>query len=255
MTTDTNSDAATGTATNASASDTREPGDRAARWEDYVDILYAPSRVFARRAADGFWLPMLVVTVVGAAIFFASFDAMAPVMDAEFARSSAAAIRRGATPEMMAKGRAIGEKLVKVMAVIAPPVLMFLTGLLLWLAGRLVGARQTLNAAITVAAFASVPRILAAVLGAAQAVMMDPSALTSRYSVGFSPARLLDVTTDSPLLVALAGRLDLVTIWSTILLAIGLAVTGRISRGRAAVAALLVFVASSLPEVLGALRQ
>ena len=229
--------------------------DTAAKWEDYVDILYAPSRVFARRETDGFWLPMLVITIVGAGIFFASFDAMAPILDAEFSRSTAAAIKRGATPEMMEKGRAIGEKVVKVMAVVAPPVFIFLTGLLLWLAGRLVGARQTLNAAITVAAFASVPRVIASVLGAAQAVMMDPSALTSRYSVGFSPARLLDATSDSPLLVALAGRLDLFTLWGTALLAIGLAVTGRIPRSRAAVAAVLVFLVGSLPEVLGALRQ
>ena len=234
---------------------TSAPVDTAAQWEDYVDILYAPSRVFARRATSGFWLPMLVVTVVGAAIFYASFDAMAPIMDAEFSRSASAAVRRGATPEMMAKGRAIGEKVVKVMAVIAPPVLIFLTGLLLWLAGRVVGARQTLNAAITVAAFASVPRVVAALLGAAQAVMLDPSVLTSRYSVGFSPARFLDATTDSPLLVALAGRFDLVTLWSTALLAIGLAVTGRIPRPRVAIAALLVFVVSSIPEILTALRQ
>ena len=30
----------------------------ASRWEDFIDIFYAPSSVFARRATSGFLLPM-----------------------------------------------------------------------------------------------------------------------------------------------------------------------------------------------------
>lgn len=238
------------------ASGAGEPApDRAAVWEDYVDILYAPSRVFARRAQAGFWLPLLVVTVLGAAIFYASFDALSPIMDAEFARSMAAGMKRGATAEQMQRGREIGEKLVRVMAVVAPPVLIVLTGVLLWIAGRLVGARQSLNAAVVVASFAAIPRVLASLAGAAQALFMDPSALTSRYAIGLGPARLLDASGAAPALVAIAGRFDLFVLWSTALLAIGLAVTGRVPRRRAMLAAALVWLVSSLPEVVGALER
>jgi hypothetical protein len=45
------------------------------------------------------------------------------------------------------------------------------------------------------------------------------------------------------------------TIWATILLGIGLAVTGRIPRGRAFVVAAIVWVIGSLPDLMGALRQ
>ena len=31
-------------------------------WEDFIDILYAPSQVFARRARGSFWIPFFVVT-------------------------------------------------------------------------------------------------------------------------------------------------------------------------------------------------
>jgi hypothetical protein len=42
---------------------------RASRWEDFIDIFYAPASVFARRATSGFFLPMVVVTVLtGAAL-------------------------------------------------------------------------------------------------------------------------------------------------------------------------------------------
>ena len=40
------------------------PPKPAAWWEDFIDIFYAPSQVFARRANSGFFLPMVVVTLL-----------------------------------------------------------------------------------------------------------------------------------------------------------------------------------------------
>jgi hypothetical protein len=51
------------------------------------------------------------------------------------------------------------------------------------------------------------------------------------------------------------GRLDVFTLWVTVLIAIGLAVTGKISRGKAAVAAAIVWVIGALPTIAAALRQ
>ncbi len=227
----------------------------AARWEDFIDIFYAPSEVFARRENSGFAIPMLVVTLAGAAILLSTFDAMTPIFDAEFTRQAAAGLKKGATPEMMEKGRAIGGKIIKIMAVIAPPIVMFFTGLMLWVAGKFVGARQTLTAAVMVAAFANVPRLIGSVLGAVQVLVMDPANLTSRHKIAFDLARFLDIDNTAPMLVAIAGRVDVFTIWATVLLAIGLAVTGKIPRSQAALAAGLVWVLGSLPELIGAARQ
>ena len=228
----------------------------ASRWEDFIDIFYAPSAVYARRENSGFGIPMLVVTVVGGIIFLATANAMQPIMDAEFARGTAAAIRQGAKPEQLESMRSMGEKIGKVAAFIAPPIMMFLVGLMLWVAGKFVGARQTLNAAIMVVAYAFVPRfIVGGLLGGVQAMMMDPSSLTSRYAITESAARFLDPATASPYALALAGRVDLFTLWATVLLAIGLAVTGKIPRSKAAIAAIIVWLVGSLPDLLGAMRQ
>jgi hypothetical protein len=35
---------------------------KASRWEDFIDIFYAPSSVYARRADSGLLLPIVVVT-------------------------------------------------------------------------------------------------------------------------------------------------------------------------------------------------
>jgi hypothetical protein len=47
------------------------------------------------------------------------------------------------------------------------------------------------------------------------------------------------------------GRLDLITIWVTVLLAVGLRVTGKVSKGRAAIFGILMWLIGALP----ALRQ
>ena len=84
---------------------------------------------------------------------------------------------------------------------------------------------------------------------------MDPAALTGRFQLSLGLGRFLDPDSASPILLALLGRVDLFSIWVTVLLAIGLSVTGRIPRSRAAMAAALVWVLGGLPQLMGALRS
>src|SRR5881398_3207402 len=67
---------------------------RASLWEDFVDIFYTPSSVFARRADGKFGLALLVLIAVGAVLFFITKNAMQPILDSEFARQTAAAMRK-----------------------------------------------------------------------------------------------------------------------------------------------------------------
>jgi hypothetical protein len=233
------------------------PPQRASWWEDFIDIFYAPSTVFARRANSGFGIPMLVVTLLVGGIALANSGVMQPIMDAEFGRATAATMRRNpqVTPEMMEKGRAIGETFAKIGAFIFVPVGIFLTGLALWICGKLVDAKESLSAATMVAAYSFVPRVLESLLVGVQGLVMDPGSLTGRYKLSLGLGRFLDPDTASPVLLALLGRVDVFTIWVTILLAIGLSVTGRIPRTRAAIAAAMVWLLGALPGVLGAMRS
>jgi hypothetical protein len=226
-------------------------------WEDFIDIFYAPSQVFARRAGSGFGVPMLVVTVLIALIGIANSGVMQPIMDAEFTRSTAAAMRKNpqVTAEMMAKGRSIGEGIAKYGAVVFVPVGIFLTGLALWVVGKFVDAKESLSAAIMVAAYSFVPRIVEGVLSGVQGLLLDPATLNGRFRLSLGFGRFMDPDTASPVLLALLGRVDVFTIWVTVLLAIGLSVTGKIPRSRAAAAAAIVWILGALPALLGALRS
>ena len=232
------------------------PVEREAYWEDFMDIFYAPAAVFARRATSGFGVPMLVVTVLLALSFVVNRGVLQPIMDAEFTRAAAAAMRKDSrvTMEQMASFRTMGEKFAPVFATLGPPVLMFCAGLALWLVGKLVGARQSLGAAIMVASYAYVPRVLASIVAGVQGLVMDPATLDGQYRVSIGAGRFLDPDATSPLLLGLVGRLDVFTLWTTLLLAIGLSVTGKISRAQAAMAAVIVWFLGAVPTLLAALR-
>jgi hypothetical protein len=226
-------------------------------WEDFIDILYNPSAVYARRENGSVWLPTIVIALLIGGIFLATYGVLEPVMDAEFRRGMQAAMEANPqlTEEQMRQGQAFTSVIARVMAFISIPLAVFFVGLTLWLVGKLFDAKQTLHAAWVVAAYAYVPKVLEAVLSGVQGMLLDPAQLDGRFRLTLGIGRFLDPDTTSPALLALLGRVDVFTIWVTVLLAIGLSVTGKIPRARAAVAAAIVWVIGALPTVLPALRQ
>jgi hypothetical protein len=228
----------------------------AALWEDFVDIFTAPTAVFARREKGSFWVPTLAVAAVVGVVFIANQGVLQPMLDAEFQRGAAAAMRNNPaiTPEMMGRMRSFGEKIAMVMAFIGVPIAVFLMAAALWLAGKLFDALQSFHAALVVAAYAYVPKVVESVLMTVQGLVMDPATLDGRYRMTLSPARFLDPDTASPVLLAVLGRVDVFAIWVTVLLGIGLSVTGKISRSKAYMAAAIVWLLAGLIPLWQALQ-
>lgn len=239
----------------AGAVKTEEPG-RAGLWEDFVDIFYAPSSVFARRADGKFGMPLLFLVLVGTVLFFLTKNATAPIMDAEFARRSADMLRKNPnlTSEQLASGRGMMETFGPVFFALGLTVSVFGTGLVLWLVGKLFDAKESVAAGIMIATYSEVPRLVQILLNAAQGLVMSPEKLNSVNAVGLNLARFMDPDHASPVLIALASRVDLFTIWVTVLLTIGLHVVGRIPKQQAYIAAAITWVVGALPALLGALR-
>lgn len=228
----------------------------ASLWEDFVDIFFAPASVFRRRERGSWLVPLLVVTVAVAIIGFASRGPLQPVMDAEFERA-ADAMRKNpqVTEDMIAKTRGFFEFSRTWGPIIFTPILIVVVGFMTWLVAKLVDARQTLNAALVVAAYAMVPRVVQGIANAVQGLVMRPDQLNSLIGLSFSPARFLDPNTANPVLVQVLNRFDLFTIWVTVLLAIGVYATGHVSKQRATIAGVLFWIVGGIPALLGALRQ
>ncbi|MBW8770545.1 MAG: YIP1 family protein [Gemmatimonadetes bacterium] len=232
----------------STASPTAASPASASVWEDFIDIFYAPSAVFARRR--GFILPMLVVVIGAGALYLLNSAVWAPVMDAEMARAFAK--RPELTPEQIEAARKIGSTMNKIGVVFFLPFVLFLTGLALWVVGKFFDAKETLGQALMVASYANIPRIVEGVVTSIQGLLLDPSHFTGRWRVSIGVGRFLDPDTTSPALLALLGRVDVFTIWVTVLLVIGLSVTGKIPRSRAAIAGVIVWFLGAVPLLLQA---
>jgi hypothetical protein len=227
-------------------------------WEDVFDIFVSPAEVFRRRENSSVWPPMLFVAITIAIIVFATFNTLQPIFDAEFARQMAKTVAKNpqaaqAPAEMMNRMRNIGENVGRYGIGVLMLVTMFVLGTVAWLLGKLFGSKQTYNAALVVAAWSYMPRVLGALINGIQGLLMDPENLKSQLSISLSPARFMDPDTTNQLFYQLMGRLDLITIWVTVLLAIGLYVTGKVSKGSAAVFGVLIWAVGSLPMLRQAL--
>ena len=221
--------------------------------EDFLDVFVAPAALFRRRVDGKFGLALLALMVLTAVLFFATRGLMAPIMDAEITRSLAA--NPNLTPEQIQAARGVAGTFATIAVVIGMPIAVLVLGLVTWIVGRLVSAKLSYAQGATIAAFSLFPKLAESVVGAVQAAMMDEASLTSRFKVSLGLGRFLDSQTTNPALLAFLGRVDVFTLWVTILIAIGLKQMGRITTGQAAIGAAIIWAVGSLPTLLPALRQ
>jgi hypothetical protein len=229
---------------------------RAAVWEDFLDIYYAPAQVFARRRHGPVWPALLLLALVMGFLFYAGQQALAPMYDAEFQRATEAALSQNPQlgPDQLAQMERMGRTFGFVAFALGFPLGVLVIGLVLWLVGRAFGAAVGFVSALVIATYSQFPSLLQQVVAIAQGLLMSPESLDSQHAVALGPARFLDPDTTAPLLLALAARLDLFTLWVTALIAVGLLVIGRLPAPRAVAAAAVVWLIGGLPDLLGALR-
>ena len=233
------------------------PAERTSRWEDFIDVFYAPAEVFRRRASESFAVPLLVVALAMAVLAITNAGVLQPMLDAEFARQTQAAMRANPaiTPEMLDRMKGFGEAIQRYGTIVVAIIGMLLVGTFTWLVAKLVDSKQTLHASIVVACYAWVAHVVEQIVYGIEGLLMNPDQLTSHYAVQIGPARFLDVDHTSPVVMALLDRLDLFTIWVTVLLAIGVYAVGKVSKQRATVAGVLFWTVSAVFVLLQALRQ
>jgi hypothetical protein len=177
---------------------------------------------------------------------------MEPIMNAEFERGMAA--NPNLTPEQMEAGRKFAGIAGGIFVLVGTPIMMLLLGGIIWIVARVVGKALSYAQGATIATFAMFPRLVESVVSAVQALLMDEQNLNSRYKVSLGLGRFFDPATANPVVLALLGRIDVFTIWVTVLIAIGIKVMGRATTGQAVLGAALVWLVGSIPMLIQALR-
>ena len=224
--------------------------DKASLAEDFVDIFFSPGAVFARREKSGFFLVMCILTILLGGLFLANRGVMQGIMDTEFARAMAETAKQNPamTEQQIAMGRKVADFLTSFGGFIRVPVAILLTGLGAWVTGKLLEARLSYTAATMIATYSFMPRIIEAFTVSAQGFLLDTDALTGRYQLTLGVGRFLDPTM-SPGLLGLVGRVDIFTLWVTALLAIGIAVIGKLPREKAILAGVVMWAFGALPAL------
>jgi hypothetical protein len=232
---------------------------RASLWEDFVDVLYAPRAVFERRRDGRFGAALLVYVAIATAIAAFTMPMMAPIFDRQLDRQIAQMREQGAGEQQIATARSMIQKMQGPVAgaiggAVSSAGAVLLVGLLLWAVGKAIGSEATLPQSMMVSTYANVPRILGMILTGALLLFADPASLSSVAQLTYGPARFMSPDSD-PVLLAFLQRIDLFTIWVTVLLGVGLAVVGKLSRGKALAAAACVYLIATVWAVMWALRQ
>jgi len=231
-----------------------KPAPEPSFWEDLVDIFFAPVGVFQRWKKKSFWPPLLFVVIATSIISFFTFNTLAPAIEADMDRAFNQQMAKSGQKPTAAQQEAMGKMRERIgtFGRYATPIplffFVFLLGFGVWLLGKMPGinANQSFGAAMVVASWAYMPRVLGAVLGGVQGLTMDISSMNTIQAISLGPVRFFDPDTTNPLLYQFLTRLDLMTIWVTILLAVGLSVTGNVTKGRAAAFGVLIWFAGSL---------
>jgi hypothetical protein len=222
---------------------------------DLMEIFYAPSAVFSRRRDGKFGLPYVALVVIGLVLFFATKNLVQPVIDAVVS----AAVQKGvASGKIPAANADAAIKVSKTAAMIIPFVFFivgpFLVGLFLWIMGKITKIPAIGSVAIMVATFSMFPRLLGNVVGAILVAVAPEDSITNQAQLSIGPGHFLGANA-SPILVGLATRFDLFIIWGVVLMAIGLRVAGRASKGAAWTAAIGTWGIITLIALVGALRN
>ncbi|MGH7669395.1 MAG: YIP1 family protein [Gemmatimonadaceae bacterium] len=223
-------------------------------WEDFLDIFYAPAQVYRRRENGNFWIPLLVVAVLLTVLAFANHNIIEPIFSTEFARSVPQMMKANPklTPALIERSRTIGFAATQYGTILAIPILALLLAFVTWLLAKVFDAKLSWNAAMVVVSFGLIPRVVQQVALSVQGLLIDPANLMTRFSVELGPARFMDPATIQPLVGALLDHVELFTLWSVLLVTIGVAVIGKLSKAKAWGFGFVYWTVTLLPALYGA---
>jgi len=113
--------------------------------------------------------------------------------------------------------------------------------LFVMLGGKLAGASIGYRQGAAIFTLAGVPRLLSPIAMALQGLVVSPDSVRSISDASLGPARFMDPATTPPAVMSLLSNFDAVNLWAFALVAIGISVIGRVSRGSGFVGTAIVF--------------
>jgi hypothetical protein len=227
-----------------------------------IGALFSPDATFASIARRPDWVvPLLLILVLA----LANGILISPRMDFGAPAREAMAQNKNMTQEQMERAEKMSIGIGKVARFIAPVFMalaMIITAGVLLVAVRLMGGEGDFKQAFSVTCYAWLPNVLQSIVltiivFAKGATAINPTTIPTivRSNLAF----LVDMKSQ-PMAFALLSSLDAFTIWVVVLLIIGFAYVGKISKAKSSVAVVSLWVLSIclfklVPAALQGLRN
>ena len=221
-----------------------------------IGVLFSPDATFASIARRPDWVvPLVLLLLVSMAAGFI----MAPHIDFGAAAREGMEQNKNATPEQIEKAVRISGSIGKVLTYISPVLsligLLVIAGVVL-LAFRIFGGEGDFNQAFSVTCYSSIPTIIKSVVTLiivmAKGGMIPAQALATlvRSNLGF----LVDYKTN-PMAFALLSSFDIFSVWFLALMIIGFSYVARVSKVKAAVTIISLWILVLLLKLIGPALQ
>ncbi len=223
--------------------DTTDPIVQKSRWEDYLDVFFAPTDLFRRRGHDRLAPPLITLLLLAMAFYYILLPAQIIIF-------------RAAMPaEQMAK---MGDKMISIMQIVtglATPIAYLvsisITAALMWGLARLVDAKPEFRDMMIVATYAGFIGLLAQIATSVAIMMHGEVGLDPIKHASFGALRFVDVKELPTALAALLARVDVFKIWQAVILMIGFQVVTGVTRAKAALVAFGTWLLFAVPGMLG----
>jgi hypothetical protein len=210
------------------------------QWQRVTNTFTAPSTTFEdiKRGNKSWWLPFVIIAIVGYILFAAVFFkiGMTNVVDNQIRLDPKASERMAnATPEQREMGSKISLYITEGVFIANPALVLAGVALLslgLWATINFVfGGKATYGSIFTVWIFATLPTIVKTLLGV---LVIFAGAAPETFNIkNFAPtnaAAFLNPLEANKVLYTLASSLDVVTIWTLVLLGMGTAIVAGVKR-------------------------
>ena len=225
------------------------PVEQKSRWEDILDVFFAPSDLFRRRGNDRLGPPLITLLVLATVFYYILLPAQKMVMRASMeARMPAGGPPPGAETMM---------NLMPILGGIMQPIMFLImtavTACLLWVLCRVVGAKRTFRQMMIVSTYAGFIGLLGWIAGSISVMLHGPEGLDPMKHMTIGVTRLIDTTTMSKPLAGFLSLFSIFTIWQAIVWAIGVHVVTGVSKGKAAAVAAGTWLLTGIPAIVGSI--
>ena len=217
------------------------------RWEDFIDVFFAPGDLFARRKDESWLKPFLLLAAVSIVLYYVFLPIGGQLWEAAMRENAPP----NASPEQLQQSATFMKYLGGVLVLFGYFFMIIVNAIGLKVGSAILEPAAKWREAFLIATYSLYVLILQQILATVSVFIASQSRTVTMGDASFGPLRFMPDA--DPMLKAILGRFDVITIWPIVLAAIGLMVIVGMPSGKAFATAAIAWLVASLPGVVGAI--